>query len=69
MSWDGLGLNLKGPQGDTGASVDGLVRNGDSFQVTVNGVAVGSPLSLLIQNIDGGSPSSTSAGVIDGGTL
>lgn len=69
MGWGSLGLNLKGPQGDTGPSVDGLVRNGDSFQVTVNGVAVGTALSLLIQNIDGGSPSSTSAGVIDGGTL
>lgn len=69
MSWSTTGLNLRGPQGPSGTVVDGVSLVDTSFQFTAQGQPVGSPVSFLVLNIDGGSPSSTSAGYIDGGTL
>jgi hypothetical protein len=71
MGWSTAG-NLRGPQGvqgPQGTVVDGVTLVDTSFQFTAQGQNVGSPVSFLVLNIDGGSPSGTSDGYIDGGTV
>lgn len=71
MAWT-YSANIRGATGATGPQgtvVDGVSRVGDSFQFYSGSSTVGSPVSLIIDLIDGGSPTSTSLGLIDGGTV
>lgn len=52
-----------------GLIVDGISVVGDSFQFFSGTTAIGDPISLALESVDGGTPSTTTGSYIDGGTL
>jgi len=58
-----------GATGPTGPAVDNIAVINDSLQFYIGGTAIGSPVVVPGAIIDGGSPTTTSLGLIDGGTL
>ena len=67
-SLDGTG-RVPASQVPAGLVVDEVSLVGDAFQFYSENVPIGSPISLLVAAIDGGSPTSTSTGLVDGGTI
>lgn len=67
-SLDGTGRVPAG-QVPAGLVVDEVALVGDAFQFYSETVPIGNPISLLVAALDGGSPTSTSNGLVDGGTI
>lgn len=67
-SLDGAGRVPTG-QIPPGLLVDNVAVVNDSFQFYSGQTAIGSPVSFLVSELDGGSPSTTDITFIDGGTL
>ena len=67
-SLDGSG-RVPATQVPAGLVVDEVALVGNSFQFYSETVPIGAPISLLVAALDGGSPTSTSNGLVDGGTI